>query len=80
MSIDARDAVEELIADCFAGDRGPAGENFLDHGSMLAGRFLRRKPIRIAAAGPRPGNVVHVLDDRREAGKRASGRTNNRRL
>ena len=52
MGIDATHAIEELVANGFAGDRGSGGENFLDGAGVPAGGLLRREPIRTAAAGP----------------------------
>ena|SRR5690242_5387428 len=80
MSIDAAHAIEELVANGFAGDGSAGGENFFDGRSMAAGRLLRREPIRTAAAGAAPRDVVHILDDSGQSGERAGSRANNRRI
>ena len=74
MGIGACDAEEEFVADRLAGNRRARRENLRDRGGMADRRLLRRKPVRVAAAGTAPGNVVHVLDHGGEPGKRAGCR------
>src|SRR5215469_13778062 len=52
VGIDATHAVEELVANRFAGDRGAGGENFLHSAGVSSGALLRGEPIRTATAGP----------------------------
>ena len=80
MGVDAAHAIEELVAYCLAGDGSAGAKNLRNRAGMLAGGLLRREPIRTAAAGPRTGDVVHILDHRREASKRPVLCANNRRV
>src|SRR5262249_33747220 len=79
VGIDATHAVEELVANRFAGDRGAGGENFLHSAGVSSGGLLRGGPIRTATPRPSGGNIVHVLDDGRQSGERAGFRADNRR-
>jgi hypothetical protein len=78
MGIDAAHAIKELVANRFAGNRGAGAENFFDRAGMSTRGLLRRKPIWIAAAGPRTGNVVHILHDRGQPSQRSACRTGDR--
>jgi hypothetical protein len=68
MRVCAREAEEEFVADRLAGNRRARREDLRDRGGMADRRLLRRKPVRVAAAGAAPGNVVHVLDHGGEPG------------
>src|SRR5262249_34213181 len=57
MSIDAADAIEELVANRLAGYRGASGKNFLDCTGVSSGGGFCRQANRAAAprAGARQG-------------------------
>src|SRR5689334_7602698 len=80
MSIDPADAIEELVANRFAGDRRAGGKNFCHCAGVLICGLLRGQPIRIATAGPGAGDVVHVLDRCAQSSKWPARRADDRRI
>ena len=79
MRIDASDAIEEFVANCFSGNDCSGGENLFDNRSVSHRRFLFGKPIGVAAACAAAGDVIHVLDDNGQARQRSRRRTAQRR-
>ena len=58
----------------------PAARIFATAARVRARRLLRGQPIRIAAAGARAGDVVHVLDDGGQPGERTARAAGDRRV
>src|SRR6185437_4860443 len=67
MYVDARETIEEFIADGLTDNSCASIENAFDRRGMSNRRLLICEPIWTARARACPGDVVHLLDDRRQA-------------
>jgi hypothetical protein len=80
MGIDAGDAEEQFVADGLADDGRTGGEDFCDRGRMGLRRGMGGEPGRIAGAGARARDVVHVLDASGQPGERPGPAAHDRRF
>ncbi len=79
MRVDAGDAEEQLVADRLADDGRAGAEDLGDRRRIGLRRCVSGEPGRIARAGPKAGDVVHVLDCRVESGERSVAAPGDRR-
>ncbi len=79
MHVDAGDAEEQLVADRLADDGRAGSQDFCNRRRVGFRRPMGREPGRIARAGRKAGDVVHVLDRGVEPGERAVAASRDRR-